>query len=245
MDQLLPSVSILTITQWKRNTHLKQLANIINVQTYKNIQEWIIVEGGGYDHSTVLLNETFVKNELPKLTNIPIKYVKYSGTDFATMYNFGNDACEKDIIVIMEDDDFYFSDRISHVVNEFELNPCYNLAGCSGILMYFLDDNTLYKFNGFSPNHSCNHALAYKKEYLLENRYKSNGFKIEPSFLNNFTSPMLQLNPYKTIVKINHNDNTFNCALLKEIWIKNKSMYKINNCPKEFICYLSEVDISL
>jgi len=242
MNKLLPSVSILTITQWKRNTQLRQLVNIINLQTYKNIQEWVIVEGGGYDSSTILLNETFIKNELPKLTNIPIKYVQYSGTDFATMYNMGNDACEKDIIVIMEDDDFYFSDRVSHVVDKFNLNPSFDLAGCSGILVYFQDDNTLQKFNDFGYYHSCNHALAYKKEYLLKNRYKSNGFSIEPSFLNNYTSPMLQLNPYKTIIKINHRDNTFNWVPLKEIWIENKQLRKIHKYPKQLLNYLSELN---
>ena len=39
------SVSILTITQYKRFNCLKNLYDIIQEQNYTNIKEWIIVEG--------------------------------------------------------------------------------------------------------------------------------------------------------------------------------------------------------
>ena len=40
-----PSVSILTPTRIKRLAYLKLLANTIQNQNYKNIQEWVVVSG--------------------------------------------------------------------------------------------------------------------------------------------------------------------------------------------------------
>jgi hypothetical protein len=45
MSKKNPTVSIITITQYKRAGCLKILKDIIKDQTYKNIIEWVLVEG--------------------------------------------------------------------------------------------------------------------------------------------------------------------------------------------------------
>jgi hypothetical protein len=65
------SVSIVTINQLKRRDTIKITAELINSQSYKNIIEWVIVEGSKNLEDS-MVNEI----ETNKLScNIPIKYI--------------------------------------------------------------------------------------------------------------------------------------------------------------------------
>ena len=65
-----PSVSIVTVNQWKRRDTIKILADLINDQLYENIIEWVIVEGSR-SHEDSVENEKNVKSLSCK---IPINY---------------------------------------------------------------------------------------------------------------------------------------------------------------------------
>jgi hypothetical protein len=74
---------------------------------------------------------------------------------------------------------------------------------------YFEDDNSIWSLGPFGPNHSSNGPLAYRKSYANTHRYDDNAERTEePSFLNNFTEPMIQLDPMKSILVMVHNANT-------------------------------------
>ncbi len=226
------SVSIITITQLSRNKCLQNLKILIENQDYPNIIEWIIVEGSKSEVDAIE-NHFNILQLQKNFKKIPIKYIEYDNSSFAELHNKANSNCNGDIIVIMEDDDYYPPTRISHAVEKL-INSNYLIAGCSGIYMFVFKTNKLYKFRQFGKYHSCNHAFAYKKEYLHNHKFNydlltdNSAYKIEPSFTNNFTEPMIQLDPLKTIIHSIHSNNTFTEKLLVlDEWKKQDRVHEV------------------
>ena len=208
------TVSLLTITQRSRNKCLKNLLEFILQQTYKDIIEWVIVEGSktkkeAEENKEFIMNEIFIHE-----IHFPIKYVDYEegskeGSKLSDLRNRGNDSCKGDIIVCMDDDDYYPPKRVETAVAKLN-NSTKQIAGCSYAYMYHYNLEKLYKFKSFGRNHSTNNCLAYKKEYLLTHRHEA-GLDLgeEMSFTNGFTEPMIQLDSEDCIVISSHKSNTF------------------------------------
>jgi glycosyltransferase involved in cell wall biosynthesis len=236
------TVSLITISQLSRYKCLKNLHELIKLQTYKNIIEWIIVEGSNNQEDAVK-NKIYIE-ELVQNTNINIFYIEFINNEnkLSDLRNIGNDASKGDIIICMDDDDYYPEDRVTHAVQKLS-DSTKLIAGCSRMYMYDYFSNILYQFENFSDNHSTNNCMAYKREYLFNHKYQS-GLKCgeEPSFTNNFSEPMVQLFPTKCIVCSSHDTNTVNkrnmCFNLK------KSIKKINDFipPNIFIKMSSNWD---
>lgn len=205
------TVSIITITQLKRKECLLNLYELIKLQTYKNIKEWIIVEGSVNE---IDANENKINIDNLKIlndTNIDIVYIEYSSNKkLSDLRNIGNNKCSSDIIVCMDDDDYYPPLRVEHAVESLEKSSAL-IAGCSDIYLYEYFMNKLYKFKGFHNNHSTNNCMAFKKSYLLNHKHDSGLIMSEEkSFTNNFTEPMVQLTASKCIIVSSHDLNTFN-----------------------------------
>jgi len=202
-------VSLLTITQLSRNKCLKNLLEFIQAQTYKNIVEWVIVEGSKTEKDAEK-NKECIMNEINNKTPFPIKYIEYrEGLKLSDFRNRGNAECNGDIIVCMDDDDYYPPKRVESAVLKL-MNSNKQIAGCSDAYMYNYNLDKLYKFKSFGKNHSTNNCLAYKKEYLLTHQHQKGLDRGEEmSFTNNFTAPMIQLDPEDCIVISSHRTNTF------------------------------------
>jgi glycosyltransferase involved in cell wall biosynthesis len=233
------SVSLLTITQLSRNKCILNLCDFIKDQTYKNIIEWVIVEGSPLE-TDAELNKDFIMNKLSSLSNIPIKYIDYQlNSKLSDLRNIGNMSCNGDIIVCLDDDDYYFPERVEDAVIRLQ-NSSKQIAGCSNVYMYHYVLNKLYQFNSFGKNHSTNNCFAYKKEYLLRHSHKPGLIRGEEmSFTNDFTEPMIQLDPHKCIIVSSHNSNTFDKTVLcvKE----NKQIREITNIDEEYMIFPSKI----
>ncbi len=208
-------VSLLTITQRSRNKCLKNLLDFILNQTYNGIIEWIIVEGSktekeAEENKEFIINEIIINKININEFLFPIKYIGFEeGSKLSDLRNRGNDACKGDIIVCMDDDDYYPPKRVETAVAKLN-NSTKQIAGCSYAYMYHYNLDKLYKFKSFGRNHSTNNCLAYKKEYLLTHRHEA-GLDLgeEMSFTNGFTEPMIQLDSEDCIVISSHCSNTF------------------------------------
>ena len=211
------TVSLLTITQQSRHKCLKNLLKFINEQTYKDIVEWVIVEGSKTEKEAAqnkefIFNEINI-NEINININEPrflIKYIQYeAGAKLSDLRNRGNNACKGDIIVCMDDDDYYPPKRVESAVVKLQQSTK-QIAGCSYAYMYHYHLDKLYKFKSFGRNHSTNNCLAYKKAYLLNHMHEAGLDRGEEmSFTNGFTAPMIQLDSEDCIVISSHGANTF------------------------------------
>ena len=112
-------VSILTITQYSRFHNLKLLYHMIQRQQYVQIKEWVIVEGSQEeilrDKNIVNINE-FIDEKMDK-TDIEMRFiVPESIVPLSNLHNIGNDNCKGDIIVLMNDDDYYPPTQVPNAV---------------------------------------------------------------------------------------------------------------------------------
>lgn len=205
------NVSILTISQLTRFKCIQVLFIMIQRQTYKNIKEWIIVEGSQLK-ADADKNKDNIKQfiaEIKTQVHFTIKYIEYTGKKLGGLRNVGNTSCSGDIIVCMDDDDYYPRERVEEAVKKLTFSN-YLIGGVSDIYMYDVFLDKLFKFNkGFLNNHSTNNCMAYKKKYLLDHKHDPNKeFAEEGHFTFNFTSPLVKLDPRKTIICISHDINT-------------------------------------
>ena len=198
------SVSILTVTQWLRHESLKILNDLIGDQTYPHIVEWIIVEGSPTKElahlNSLLVNA--IRN-----TKCRIRYITGSCAPLGTLRKAANDAAIGDIRVVMDDDDYYPPERVSHAV-EMLTRATKRLAGCSPMFMYDYGLEQLFQFKKRASTHSTSSCMAWKKEYT--GTYDPTvSMAEETSFTRGFTEPMVQLDPVKTIVQSSHGTNTY------------------------------------
>lgn len=206
------TVSILTITQFIRFECLRNLIKMIERQTYSDITEWVLVEGSQKKEDADK-NKELINNFIEEIKNnhkFKIVYVEYSGLKLGGLRNLGNDTCVGNIIVCMDDDDYYPKERIEEAVNKLTNSKCL-IGGVSDVYLYDFFMDRLYKFKGFMEFHSTNNCMAYKKEFLISNRHDPIiEVGEERSFTKEFTIPLVKLDSRKTIIAISHNFNTFN-----------------------------------
>jgi len=208
------TVSILTITQYKRFQSFQLLVEMVCQQDYHHILEWIIVEGSPtmeYANKNELqINDYFssIENNTVKMDIPSIKYIQYSGKNLGGLRNLANQYAKGEILVCFDDDDYYPPERISHAVEKLMNSTCL-IGGVSSIYMYDFEFDSLYQFDSFGQNHSTNNAMAYKKEYVKNHLHDENATSGEELlFTNRFCEPMVQFDPYKTIIVNSHFENT-------------------------------------
>jgi glycosyltransferase involved in cell wall biosynthesis len=199
MHLIKPLVSICTPT-FNRRPFIKTLIKCFEHQTYpKDKMEWIIIDDG-----TDKI-EDLVK-DIPQ-----VKYYKYDEQMvLGKKRNIMHEKCNGDIIVYMDDDDYYPPERVSHSVEMLLTHPKALCAGTSEIYIYFKHIKQMYQFGPYGPNHATAGTFAFKKELLNDNSYDDNAALAEEKhFLKNYTVPFVQLEPKKTILVFSHIHNTF------------------------------------
>jgi glycosyltransferase involved in cell wall biosynthesis len=195
----LPFVSICTPT-FNRRPFYPMIIKCFDSQTYpKDRIEWIIIDDG-----------TDKIEDL--VSHIPqVKYFKYdTKMNLGKKRNLMHDKSKGDIIVYMDDDDFYPADRVSHAVEMLQKNPKALCAGSSEMFLYFKHIHKMYKFGPYGPNHSTAATFAFRRELLKQTRYDDNAaLAEEKAFLKNYTIPFVQLDSMKTILVFSHIHNSF------------------------------------
>jgi len=134
-----------------------------------------------------------------------------------TKRNRLNSEARGDIIVAMDDDDYYPPERVSSVVKAFKQKPSYQLAGASEVFMYYSDIKAVYKLGPYNANHATNGTMAWKKSYANTHAYDETVTHAEEkSFLEDYVHPMIQLNPKHVMLVMSHSDNTFDKRKMRE-----------------------------
>ena len=202
----LPFVSVCTPT-FNRRPFIPYMIKCFEHQDYpKERIEWIIIDDG-----------TDKIGDLVK--HIP--QVKYFSVEkkllLGNKRNIMHDKSKGDIIVYMDDDDYYPPERISHAVSMLMKTPKALCAGSSEIYIYFKHIQKMYQFGPYKETHSTAGTFAFRKELLKITRYEDTAALAEEKhFLKNYTIPFVQLDPIKTILVFSHPHNTFDKRRLLE-----------------------------
>lgn len=128
-----------------------------------------------------------------------------------------NDEAKGEIIVAMDDDDYYPPERVAAAVKAFRAQPKVNLAGSSEVYMYYSDIKEIYKLGPYNPNHATNGTMAWRRSYAATHRYDETVTHAEEkSFLEGYKHPMIQLDPKKVMLVMSHSENTFDKKKMRE-----------------------------
>jgi len=199
MSSELPYVSVCTPT-FNRRPFFRSAIQCFNHQTYPmHRMEWIIIDDGTdkiedlvASHPNVKYFKSSEKMTLGKKRNL-----------------MHANSCG-DIIVYMDDDDYYPPERVSHAVESLMANPSILCAGSSEIYIYFKHLKSLMQFGPYGPNHATAGTFAFRRELLTHTKYNDDACLAEERFfLKDYTIPMIQLDPTKVILVFSHNHNTF------------------------------------
>jgi glycosyltransferase involved in cell wall biosynthesis len=203
-----PFVSVVTPT-YNRKRFIPHLIKCYTAQTYpKDRMEWIILDDGSESVEDLFKNLPF-----PNVYYIRETEKQNIG---AKRNRLNKESCG-DIIVAMDDDDYYPPDRVSSVVAAFKKRPNVQLAGSSEIYMYYTDIKTIYKLGPYAPTHATNGTMAWRRAYADSHVYDETVTHAEEkSFLDSYQHPMIQLDPMKVMLVMSHSDNTFDKKKMRE-----------------------------
>ena len=146
------------------------------------------------------------------MSHIPeVKYFKYDEKmSLGNKRNIMHEKSRGDILVYMDDDDYYPAERVSHAVKKLLSRQNVLCAGSSLMHIYFNEQNKIYSFGPYGPNHATAGTFAFKRELLNQTSYDSSACLAEEKhFLKNYTIPFIQLDSLKTILVFSHDQNTF------------------------------------
>lgn len=222
----LPFVSICTPT-YNRAHMLDAWARYIFLQDYPKDRMEVLVADDSTDNTLEKLEE--LRERLPNLR--VFNFEGRSGNGIKRQWLIERAA--GDILVHFDDDDYYSPHRVSHAVESLQ-NSDKLIAGCTMLYIWHVKEQVLTKSGPFHQNHATNATFAYKKEYAEHNRFADVNQQTEPSFTNNFTNPMIQLDSLKTMVCIKHNQNTVNKQIRNVI---TKDLSKVISDPIALALY--------
>jgi glycosyltransferase involved in cell wall biosynthesis len=206
---MLPFVSLVTPT-YNRRRFIPGLLRMMEQQTYPiERMEWIVIDDGQEEVEDLF---EAARDKIPHLV-----FIRHEDKlTIGEKRNLLNTHAMGDIIIAIDDDDFYFPDRVSAAVDAFLANPKINLVGSSEVYMFFTDTKEIYKIGPYFPKHATNGTMAWRKRYASTHRYDETvAFAEEKSFLDQYKNPIIQLDPMKVMLVISHSDNTFDKTELR------------------------------
>jgi glycosyltransferase involved in cell wall biosynthesis len=208
-----PFVSICTPT-FNRRPFIPYIIKCFLHQTYpKDLMEWIIIDDG-----------TDPIEDLVK--HIPqVKYFKYGEKmTLGKKRNLSHEKSSGEVIVYMDDDDYYPPERVSHAVDVLKQTPSALCAGSSEMHIYFKHIEKMYKFGPYHATHATAATFAFKRDLLKQTRYNETACLAEErDFLKAYTIPFVQLDTTKTILVFSHEHNSFDKKLA------------LNDAPNKFV----------
>ena len=229
MKKTYPLVSICTPT-FNRRPFIPSMLKCFENQTYpKDRMEWIIIDDG-----TDKIGDM--------VSHVPqIQYYSYDEKmTLGKKRNLAHEKCKGDIIIYMDDDDYYPAERVSHAVEMLEKNPQALCAGSSIMHIYFKHVGKMYKFGPYGPNHATAATFAFRKELLKITNYQESACLAEEKFfLKDYTIPFVQLDTMKTILVFSHVHNSFD----KKVLIQNGENNYVKETSVSVDDFVKEFDI--
>jgi glycosyltransferase involved in cell wall biosynthesis len=206
-----PFVSVLTPT-YNRRRFIPYLIECYLHQTYpKDRMEWLI-----YDDGSDEVRDLFISGKAAAIPNL--RYIRETEkVNIGAKRNRLNREAKGDIMVAMDDDDYYPPERVKAAVQAFKQYPGTELAGSSEVYMYYSDIQQIYKLGPYMKTHATNGTMAWRRSYALTHTYDETVTHAEEkSFLDEYKHLMIQLDPKKVMLVMSHSENTFDKKKMRE-----------------------------
>ena len=198
-----------------------------NNQDYpQDRMEWIIIDDGSDPIEDLVASH-------PR-----VKYFKYdTKMTLGKKRNLLHEKSRGEILVYMDDDDYYPPQRVSHAVHMLVTHPDALCAGSSEIYIYFKHIGQMKKFGPYGPNHATAGTFAFKRKLLKHHRYNDDACLAEErAFLKDYTVPFVQLDPMKVILVFSHEHNTFD----KRKLLVNANPDVVHDSPKKVMDFIKD-----
>jgi glycosyltransferase involved in cell wall biosynthesis len=170
--------------------------------------EWII-----FDDGTEPVGDLFEGLVFPNVRYVYSAEKKLIGAKRNALM----DLAKGEILVWLDDDDYYSPDRVQHAITSLQRKPNVQLAGSTILYMYYFDTGKIHSFGPIHQNHATNGTMAVRREYVRTHRYDETlTHAEEKSFLDDYKNPMVQLDPYKTMLVMSHSSNTFDKRTIRD-----------------------------
>jgi len=224
-----PFVSVCTPT-FNRRPFINAMIKCFDNQDYPHDRmEWIIIDDGTDPVEDMVAHH-------PR-----VKYFKYdTKMTLGKKRNLLHDKSRGEILVYMDDDDYYPPQRVSHAVEMLVSHPEALCAGSSEIYIYFKHIGQMKRFGPYGPNHATAGTFAFKRKLLKNNRYNDDACLAEErAFLKDYTVPFVQLNPMKVILVFSHEHNTFD----KRKLLVNANPDIVRDSPKKVMDFIKDNDL--
>jgi hypothetical protein len=221
-----PFVSVCTPT-FNRRPFIHAMITCFNAQDYpQDRMEWIIIDDGTDPVEDLVSSH-------PR-----VKYFKYdTKMTLGKKRNLMHDKSRGEILVYMDDDDYYPPKRVSHAVEMLVSHPDALCAGSSEIYIYFKHIKQMKRFGPYGPNHATAGTFAFKRKLIKNNRYNDDACLAEDrAFLKDYTVPFVQLDPMKVILVFSHEHNTFD----KRKLLVNANPDVVRDSPKKVMDFVKD-----
>ena len=180
------SVTIATPTMFSRIDYLEVLIQCILHQEYNNILEWIIVDGTQDDTHALRDHIDIIRKKYPDLPEIVfIEPPPDSNKTIGALRNLYNERCRGDIIVCMDDDDYYPQTRVSHCVKKLKHSHL-EIGACASLCIYSIEFQKVYEWKQFHINQGGNASMAYTHNYAKTHTYEPIACGEEKTFVKNY-----------------------------------------------------------
>jgi len=207
LQELLPPVSIVTITKDRGAFAAIMLYNWINIKYPREKLEWVILDDSE-DRSVYDLAD-YIPQDDPN-----IKYHKLNHWHpVADKRNKAVELASHEYIVHMDDDDYYFPD---HVLAKIRILLHYNCQGVHSIPIgvYDMMEHSSYIFDPcgktYDVNDSAEATFAYRKEYWRNNKFYSDndiGTGEGRSFIGKHFNKWVKVHFMFNMISITHSKN--------------------------------------
>lgn len=221
-----PFVSVCTPT-FNRRPFINAMITCFNNQDYpQDRMEWIIIDDGTDPVEDMVASH-------PR-----VKYFKYdTKMTLGKKRNLLHEKSRGEILVYMDDDDYYPPQRVSHAVHMLVTHPEALCAGSSEIYIYFKHIGQMKRFGPYGPNHATAGTFAFKRKLLKNNRYNDDACLAEErAFLKDYSVPFVQLDPMKVILVFSHEHNTFD----KRKLLVNANPDVVRDSPKKVMDFIKD-----
>ena len=229
-DEDFPSVSVITPTYNRKYLFDLSIRNFTHTDYPTDKIEWIIIDDS---------EEEDLKDKLPKSKNI--KYLKLNEKKtIGEKRNIGIENSKNEIIVCMDDDDYYPPMSVKkRVASLIHLNK--NLVGCSGLGL--LEVNKIISVVSYSSyleeyyKRFFESTLAFKKSFWEKNKFlDKNKNECEPLIKNNLLE-IEDIHWNEVLISLQHYKNTNN-----RLTIKGETNGSHFNLPEEVFNIITNID---